>query len=125
MQKEPNYLEVSTPPMSSPNRSSQQPEGKEGSATSEHPTSAEAGRNHYGHLHHYHHDDDNGDDDFDDFHFTHLVVASLLALVILLIKGLVVAELYNFIAPRIGGPRARKIKWTTAVAIAIVSDILF
>jgi hypothetical protein len=78
---------------------------------------------------HLHPDIDDDDDDltvFDDFHFTHLVIAALLTLVVILIKGVVVAELFNFISPRLSGRQdSVSIRWTTGMAIAILADILF
>lgn len=74
-------------------------------------------------------DDDDpaaGDNALDDFRFTHLVIAVLLTLAVLLVKGVIVAELFNFVAPRVrGSAGATPIRWTTGVAIAILADILF
>jgi hypothetical protein len=78
--------------------------------------------------HHQNHSDPEhhilDDDVFEDFHFSYLVIAGLLSIVVLIIKGIVVAELYNFIAPRMTDTKIKKLSWGTAILIAILFDIL-
>lgn len=74
----------------------------------------------------HHHYDDNHGNDLDDFQFTYLVIAALLALVVLFIKSIIIAELYNFVGPRMFSETSfKKITWLTSVALVIIFDILF